>query len=303
MSLHAEGDQAGGMLDAWLAEAWRQSPETFLVDGDDGVPLACRGWNMAAVDRPTLLFVHGFRAHARWWDHIAPHFAQDNRVLAFDLSGMGDSGYRTCYSRIAHSRDILAIIRGANLDRPTLVAHSYGGQAALLAAVAAPSRIDRVIMIDSKIPLARDSTAIRAYPGRPYPSLEAGLARFRLTPVSHKPVPAVLDHIARHSLRKRDGGWCWKVDAAITDNFDNATCRELMMGQSVPIDMIFGEASRIVTEERLATLRAMAPSLGTPVGIPFANHHIMLEEPVALVCAIRGLLARTQHASQSAGKG
>lgn len=285
---------AGRGLEAWLAEAWAQQPEIFTVIGDDGVSLACRGWNLGVRDKPALLLVHGFRAHAGWWDHIAPHLAAGRQVVALDLSGMGDSGARPAYSRLAHSRDILSVIERAALDAAIVIAHSYGGQAALVAAASAPELFRRLIVIDSKIPLSNDNSAVRDLPARRYPSRAAAVARFRLTPVSKSPVPAIIARVADSSLCEATEGWRWKIDDAITENFDNDNCHSLMHNQRVPIDLIYGEDSTVVTAERLAALRGMAPLLGEPVGIPFASHHIMLEEPVALVCALRGLLARDE---------
>lgn len=44
---------------------------------------------------PTLLFVHGARAHARWWQAALSFLAPRGiRWLAVDLSGHGESGWR-----------------------------------------------------------------------------------------------------------------------------------------------------------------------------------------------------------------
>jgi hypothetical protein len=45
-----------------------------------------------------LLFVHGGGAHSRWWSYISPYLTRDFRVAAIDLSGMGDSGWRSHYT-------------------------------------------------------------------------------------------------------------------------------------------------------------------------------------------------------------
>ncbi len=52
---------------------------------------------------PPLLLLHGFLAHAHWWDFVAPSLAESYRVIAPDFSGMGDSEYRDDYSH-AHLR-------------------------------------------------------------------------------------------------------------------------------------------------------------------------------------------------------
>ena len=44
---------------------------------------------------PSLLLIHGTTAHAHWYDHIAPFFADIGfDVIALDLAGFGDSQTR-----------------------------------------------------------------------------------------------------------------------------------------------------------------------------------------------------------------
>src|SRR5689334_7611632 len=75
-----------------------------------------------------LLFVHGGGAHSYWWSYIAPYFIRDFRVAAIDLSGMGDSGWRSEYSSDLRAQEIQAVIADARLgDRPFVVGHSFGG--------------------------------------------------------------------------------------------------------------------------------------------------------------------------------
>src|SRR3954447_26955423 len=45
-------------------------------------------------DKPGIVLVHGNGAHAHWWTFIAPFLLEHYRVVALDLSGMGDSGHR-----------------------------------------------------------------------------------------------------------------------------------------------------------------------------------------------------------------
>ena len=95
-------------LGNWLTTQWAHTPRAFQVEVE-GARIACLGWNMDSVFLPGLVLVHGFRAHARWWDHIAPSFTDRYRVVALNLSGMGDSDRREAYSRAQNGREILAV--------------------------------------------------------------------------------------------------------------------------------------------------------------------------------------------------
>jgi len=93
------------------------------------------------TSRPGVVLTHGFMAHARCWAFIAPLLAgelSDNFcVVAFDLSGMGDSGWRDSYSTEIRAEECAAVAIDAGLTtagrRPALVCHSYGGGVGLAA--------------------------------------------------------------------------------------------------------------------------------------------------------------------------
>lgn len=277
-------------LNRWLAKAWSQEAEIFTVDVDDAA-IACRGWNLAATQLPVLILVHGYRAHARWWDHIAPSLAHAHRVVALDLSGMGDSDRRDIYSREQHGREILGVAAALTEDPVILVTHSFGTMGGLIACRLQPDRFRRIIIIDSAVPTLADiGHQIELPPRRVYPSAEAALGRFRLIPPGLWPSHAVLDHIARHALRKAQDGWTWKFDENAAASLNREVYRDKLFGGTVPAHVIYGEHTEIMSPERRAQLREMAPVRGEII-IPASHHHIMIEQPIALVTALLGLLA------------
>src|SRR5579863_9613996 len=77
----------------WFRWAIGKVPASRMVTVE-GCPIHYLAWppeGEAAPERG-LLFVHGGGAHAHWWAFVAPYFIRDFRVVAIDLSGMGDSG-------------------------------------------------------------------------------------------------------------------------------------------------------------------------------------------------------------------
>ncbi|MET0250090.1 MAG: alpha/beta hydrolase [Sphingobium sp.] len=277
-------------LDRWLAAAWAVEAEPFSVTVD-GAAIACRGWNLAAADLPLLILVHGYRAHARWWDHIAPSLTQAHRVVALDLSGMGDSDRRAAYSREQHGREISGVARALTNAPAVLVTHSFGSMGGLIACRQEPERFSRLIIIDSGIPTPADvGHQMSLSPRRVYPDAASALARFRLIPPGLWPSAAVLDHIARHALCEAADGWTWKFDEKAAASLNLEAYYDKLFGIIVPVYVIHGEHSEIMTPERRAQLRAMAPVQGE-ICIPASHHHIMIEQPIALVTALLGLLA------------
>jgi pimeloyl-ACP methyl ester carboxylesterase len=283
----------------WLRRALAEEARCGSVEVD-GATIAWREWGEGGGDRQPLLLVHGFRAHGRWWDPIGPMLAEDRRVVAIDLGGMGDSGRRPSYSRAGFAREIVAVIAAAGLDRPAIAAHSFGGTVALLACALAPDAIGRLIFVDSYLELLDDERGIAgeeeedaedaAETGALFPTREAAMRRFRLQPANGWPDPHILVHVARESVLETEEGCRWKFDGRIVATLA-AEKLAPPEGIAVPLDLIFGELSTLVPRDRAMLLREMLPGCGDPVGIPWAHHHILLEQPLALVAALRGLLA------------
>ena len=77
---------------------------------------------------PGLFFVHGHNAHAGWWDFIAPFFKSRYKVVASDLSGMGDSDHRDAYDCETYIDELVRVAQKNELGADTIiVAHSFGG--------------------------------------------------------------------------------------------------------------------------------------------------------------------------------
>src|SRR5580693_343441 len=80
---------------AWFDAAIADAPERRLIPVE-GANIELLTWG--EVGKPGLIFVHGNSAHADWWSFIAPFLADDYRVAALSLSGMGGSDWRETYT-------------------------------------------------------------------------------------------------------------------------------------------------------------------------------------------------------------
>lgn len=276
---------------AWLESAWAQEAEVRAVEVE-GATVRYRGWNLAATEQPGLVFVHGYMAHARWWDHIAPRFANRYRVIAPDFTGMGDSERRPEYSRRQFAREILAAADHAGLDRLTIVAHSFGAATTLYACSIATDRVARAIVIDAHIFRAERDAEMEVRPERFFTTREEAEDRFRLVPSGMWPDPDVLAYITRHAVVETPNGWTWKFDPASRPSIDRDKFRDELRNLPTPIDYIYGDRSEIVGIEAIMAMLTNAPTCGMPVAIPLCHHHVMIEQPAALVTALDALLSQ-----------
>jgi pimeloyl-ACP methyl ester carboxylesterase len=277
----------------WFTRAISQPAESRWVQVD-GVPIHYLYWNPQDEHKPGLLFAHGFRAHARWWSCIAPFFLSRFRVCALDFAGMGDSGHRPHYEPELFTRDLVGVIEDARLGPATLIGHSFGGGRVLRACAEFPELVQRAVLIDSMVNVpgqpARHPPPLDLRAKKVYPTLEEALERFRLVPAPNATAPYILDYIARHSLQQHAQGWSWKFDANFAPRHNEPDGSLYLQRIEMPLSFIYGEFSLVVSRERAhAIVRHMRNGHG-PIAIPQAHHHVLLDQPLALVAALRATL-------------
>jgi len=100
-------------------------------------------------DGPALVLIHGGLGDLHMWDDQMQRFAQEFRVVRFDLPGMGYSPLPTGpYSEPQH---ILFLLQALGLDHAHVLGLSYGGRVALDFALTYPSHVDSLILSDAAL--------------------------------------------------------------------------------------------------------------------------------------------------------
>lgn len=287
----------------WFNWAIAQEASEASVEVD-GARIAYRSWGDPS--KPGLLLAHGNGAHARWWDFIAPFLAADYHVVAPTFSGMGDSDWRKAYSFPLFSREQHAICEHAGLfahaEKPIIVSHSFGGIISLYTTISeGGDRFAGAVIVDSHIEPPgeeRPRPPRRTRANRIYPSFNEALARFRLAPPQPCENDYIVDYIARHSIKKMTGehgeeGYSWKFDPFIFNSLmDEWNDVDLTaMETRCPIVFMRGGLSDLVPD-RVANYMSSLQDPPVPmITVPEAYHHVMLDQPLAFVSSIRGLLA------------
>lgn len=288
----------------WFQAAVAQAPEHRIVEAGK-TPIHYLQWGKRG--NPGLLFVHGNGAHAYWWAFVAPYFSEFFNVVAMDLSGMGDSGRRDQYTMDQFVDEQILVAEDAGLfdaDRPpVIVAHSFGGFVTILTGALHGQRLGGVVIVDSPVspPDRRDDGPPRRElrPHRIYPDLASALARFRLAPDQPCENLYIVDYIARKSLTKVDGGWTWKFDPSIWTRFSIGDMAERLRATRCRIALMRGEMSELMPHEVGAYMFSLLGHQAPVVEIPQARHHVMLDQPIAFISALRALLADWEHSSPS----
>ncbi|MCW2931989.1 MAG: putative alpha/beta hydrolase [Actinomycetia bacterium] len=269
-----------------------------------GARISYRAWGPAGA--PGVVLVHGTAAHARWWDHIAP-FLQDSasgagasrdgglRVAAISMSGHGDSDWRDHYGIDQWAAEVMAVAAAAQIaGPPVIIGHSLGGGVALATAGRYGGALAGIVVIDTTVyegpPPPEMSTPEMGFgTGRTYPSREAIIARFRLVP-EQRVLPYVREHIAAWSVADRGNGeWGWKFDQSL---FTKMTPQAPPAAQPAGCRVTILRAHHgMMSPEMADRLRGRLGQRAPVVEIPAAGHHVLLDEPLSLVTALRTVLA------------
>jgi pimeloyl-ACP methyl ester carboxylesterase len=130
---------------------------------------------------------------------------------------------------------------------------------------------------------------------RSYPDLETALARFRLIPAQPCDNDFIVEHIARHSLRLTEQGWSWKFDPRVFLRFPRPPIRDYLVKVNCRVALMRGEFSVIVPPETGTYMYELLNRNAPLVEIPQAHHHLILDQPLAFIAALRALLADWEH--------
>ncbi len=284
---------------AWFETALADAPARRFVEVA-GARIESLSWGTRG--KPGLLFLHGNGAHADWWSFIAPFFAADYRVAALSWSGMGASDHRPHYSLELFIAEAFAVAEAEGLfdsaEKPYFVAHSFGGFPLMGCAARHGDRLRGAVMVDTPVrhpdeesPRRRGRPSSPPRPHRVYPTIEAALSRFRFAPEQPCANLFIADHIARSSLQAVDGGWTWKFDPFLWSAFELGDTRTLLAEVDAPFALIWGDRSMLMPPELTRQMVDAMPAGSPTVVIPDAAHHVMIDQPLAFVAALRALLA------------
>ncbi|MPY93580.1 MAG: alpha/beta fold hydrolase [Acidimicrobiia bacterium] len=281
----------------WFTRAVATEPEDRVVRVK-GCDIHYLRWGDPT--KPGLALVHGGAAHAHWWSFIAPQLSADYHVVAPDLSGHGDSGRRPVYAPETWADEVMATVADAGtVGPPILVGHSMGGMVTIAAANLHGEKLAGGVVVDSPVrrpdPESEEGERGTMFRNpKTYADLEEAVAHFHLQPPQPTTNPYVKDLVARRSLKAVDGGWTWKFDpkvfvrhrAGIDDYLSDVRCR---------IAVFKGQYSDLVTPDVQEYMDELLGRSSPIVEIPEAYHHVPLDQPLALIAALRAILADWEH--------
>ena len=130
-----------------LRQRWGTSPSIFVKVA--GMQVHLRDEGPRNDPRPIAL-LHGTLSSLHTWDGWADALKSERRVIRFDLAGHGLTGPSPDgYSIDADVRMVVAVLDALSIGRCVLGGNSLGGHIAWRTALEHPSRVEKLILVDS----------------------------------------------------------------------------------------------------------------------------------------------------------
>jgi pimeloyl-ACP methyl ester carboxylesterase len=131
-----------------LRARWGRAPSSFLKAAGMTVHLRDEG---PRDDPSPIVLLHGTLSSLHTWNGWAEALTSNRRVIRLDLPGFGLTGPSPdrAYSVKRDMRLVLAVLDALGVERCVMGGNSHGGGVALRIALEHPSRVDKLILVDS----------------------------------------------------------------------------------------------------------------------------------------------------------
>jgi pimeloyl-ACP methyl ester carboxylesterase len=248
-----------------------------------------------------IVFVHGLVGDFTHFEHVVPHFEDGHRVLGLDLPGCGLSCKPLSRHTVdGYARTVLDWMSGLGIQRATLVGHSAGGLVSAAAAMHAPHRVERLVLL-SPAGLRRYSPPLRFLartlirPSLLHRTLER-LAMPMLNQVfvtrnehTEKFIRDALDRPTHPTL-----GEMAKVFHDLMPDLVSPMLLERAQELRMPILVVWGDSDRLVDRSAVDEVASVLPGT-TFRKVAQCGHMPMIEKPAEVIETLRSFIQRTSR--------
>ncbi len=222
-----------------LKARWAPAPSQFVAVAGLSVHVRDQG---PRNDPTPVLLLHGTSSSLHTWEGwVPPLVAAGHRVISVDLPGFGLTGpFPDGDHRLAaYAPVLLELLDALGVERVAVAGNSFGGQVAIELALAAPARVDRLVLVDAL-----------AYP-RSATSVPIGFVIASLPGVNR-----LMDYVLPRSLIEGSVGSVYgdpsRVTPALVDRYFELSLRE---GNRAALRNRFGDLPDAAYAERVKSLR------------------------------------------------
>jgi esterase len=245
--------------------------------------------------KPPFIMLHGISRVAHQFDHLAPQFAVNYRVMALDMRGHGDSAWSPegAYVVEDYVKDLEAFVAKLDLRGVTLLGNSTGGRVVQVYAGMHPDRVARLIVED--VGPERTNDIASAFTRQVENEANGWASEEELVASLRKSNPKTPEPILRSyahfgSKRRDDGRIVWKRDPNLAKGFVPTELWRFVAEIKCPTIYILGGASRIVPPETQQKLKETLPNVRIVV-MPGLGHYPDQEATSEFIPIVQSFLA------------
>ena len=276
----------------WFKDAVELRPVDKIIEHPLG-DISYSKWSSSVDTKNLIVLIHGTGAHKKWWDPIAPQFLNYSNVVAIDLPGMGESGFRKKYGIKDFGECITSVIEkeklNSDIENIHIVGHSLGGQVAGYVASEKQDLIDNIIIIDTFIrppdynPAEHQGGPLRMI--KYYSDKITILNRFRLMPKQDCENDWFVRYIAEYSVKETDQGWRWRFDDVMFTSLERLFGYKFSF--NCPALFVHGQNSLLTSGDFLKNIKTTYSDTMDFIEVSDAAHHVPLDKPLEIVNIIK----------------
>jgi 3-oxoadipate enol-lactonase len=247
-------------------------------------------WERRGRGFPVLL-VQGL-GYARWgWEPVADRLAERYEVILFDNRGIGESDAPLgAYSAYEMAEDTLRVLDEAGVERAHVVATSLGGMVAQELALAAPERVEKLVLVcttpggPNAAPMPEQTVRLMAK--APTLEPEVALRKFVENALAPDPPDGIVERILGHRLETNQPLSAWLSQAAAGMTFD---AWDRLPSLKIPTLVVHGTADVVVDPANAELLAERIPDSRVEL-FPGCGHLLFWEEPKRFVQVVEEFL-------------
>jgi pimeloyl-ACP methyl ester carboxylesterase len=257
-------------------------PAATFVTVKGGVRL--RYTQQGPATGPALILLHGYSDSSWSFSRVLPLLPATLRVVAIDQRGHGLSSRAPDYSMDAMARDVIEVMNALAIPTATVVGHSMGSFVARRAAVLAPMRVTRLVLVGAGIRAATPGMADlqKTVDGLTDPVDPTFVREFQYSTVA-LPVPAPFLQVVLAESHRLDAA-TWKRVLAGLIAYQSAesaiTVPTLVLGGDK--DAVFSVAEQHGVVAAIRGARAVI--------VPGVGHTLHWEDPTRFVAELLAFL-------------
>lgn len=267
---------------------------TYLTDGEVDLCVRDRGEGVP------LVFLHGTTGTLGVWDQVVDLLPSGVRTIAVDQRGHGRSGKpATGYSADDYCVDLRGLITQLGCGQVVVVGHSLGARNGVVLGARHPELVRGVVAVDYTPYVESqvlDDLDVRVRGGdRQFASRE------EIEDYLRDRYPLMLRSAVRgrvvYGYTRTDAGYRPLADpTAMVQTVEGLRhdFADEMRDIRVPVTLVRGELSKIVSAEAFAATRTLRPDVRA-VEVPDVDHYIPEESPETVASEIERLLSRPRH--------